>query len=110
MKTVPEAELQVETPRFLVRLRIRGTKCRLLGPDLPELKSLLGAPGMGAGLMIMELERAGKTRSRIGSLGGGGGGRPWALAWELRGGSGPPVFYGDGGTGGWGDRGGFLAM
>eukprot|EP00903_Cladosiphon_okamuranus_P016177 g14928.t1 len=57
---VPEAELQLETPRFLVRIRIRGTKCRLLGPELPELRSLLDAPGMGAGRLIMELERAGK--------------------------------------------------
>lgn len=59
-KKVPEAELELETPRFFVRIRIRGTKCRLLGPDLPELRSLLGAPGMGAGRLIMELERAGK--------------------------------------------------
>lgn len=59
-KKVPEAELQLETPRFLVRIRIRGTKCRLLGPNLPELRNLLAAPGMGAGRLIMELERAGK--------------------------------------------------
>lgn len=59
-QTVPEAELQLETPRFIIRLRIRGTKCRLLGPELPELRSLLNAPGMGAGCLVMELERAGK--------------------------------------------------
>ncbi|CAN0196038.1 unnamed protein product [Scytosiphon promiscuus] len=62
-ETVPEAELQLETPRFVVRLRIRGTQCRLLGPDLPELRSLLHAPGMGAGCLIMELERAGNYQS-----------------------------------------------
>lgn len=56
---VPEAELELETPRFTVRLRIRGTKCRLLGPDLPELRALLDSPGMGAGRLVMELERAG---------------------------------------------------
>ncbi|CAN0312049.1 unnamed protein product, partial [Hapterophycus canaliculatus] len=54
---LPEAELQLETPRFVVRLRIRGTLCRLLGPELPELKTLLNAPGMGAGCLIMELEK-----------------------------------------------------
>lgn len=58
----PEAELELETPRFVIRLRIRGTKCRLLGPDLPELKRLLNAPSMGAGRLIMELERAGKKK------------------------------------------------
>lgn len=42
-----------------------------MGPDLPELKSLLGAPGMGAGRMIMELERAGKTHEKKQVLGGG---------------------------------------
>eukprot|EP00752_Nemacystus_decipiens_P014603 g13004.t1 len=61
---VPEAELQLETPRFLVRIRIRGTKCRLLGPDLPELRGLLDASGMGAGRLIMELERAGKDENK----------------------------------------------
>ncbi|CAM9966550.1 unnamed protein product [Ectocarpus sp. 4 AP-2014] len=55
--STPEAELQLETPRFVIRLRIRGTKCRLLGPDLPELRGLLNAPSMGAGRLIMELER-----------------------------------------------------
>lgn len=59
-RSVPEAELEIETPRFVVRVRVRGTKCRLMGPDLPELKCLLEAPGMGAGCLIMELERAGK--------------------------------------------------
>lgn len=59
MPPVPEAELELETPRFFVRLRIRGTKCHLLGPDLPELRALLDAPGMGPGRLVMELERAG---------------------------------------------------
>lgn len=68
----PEAELQLETPRFLVRIRIRGTKCRLLGPDLPELRNLLEAPGMGAGCLIMELERAGKEKSVSNGRGGRG--------------------------------------
>lgn len=45
----------------MVRIRIRGTKCRLLGPDLPELESLLKQPSMGAGRLIMELERSGKN-------------------------------------------------
>ena len=58
--SVPEAELEIETPRFVVRVRIRGTKCRLIAPDIPELKRLLEAPGMGAGCLIMELEHAGK--------------------------------------------------
>lgn len=80
---VPEAELQLETPRFVVRLRIRGTQCRLLGPDLPELRSLLNAPGMGAGCLIMELERAGKNarerRQRWAQRGGGGGSLPYVV-------------------------------
>lgn len=59
LSLVPEAELVLNTPRLAVRIRIRGTKCRLLGPDLPELRHLLEAPGMGAGPLIMELERAG---------------------------------------------------
>ncbi|CAM9900780.1 unnamed protein product, partial [Laminaria digitata] len=58
-ESIPEAELEIETPRFVVRIRIRGTKCRLIAPDIPELKRLLDAPGMGAGCLIMELERAG---------------------------------------------------
>lgn len=56
---VPEAELVLETPRFALQIRIRGTKCRLLGPELPELRHLLDTNGMGAGPLIMELERAG---------------------------------------------------
>lgn len=58
---MPVAELVLETPRFVVRIRIRGTKCRLLGPDVPELRHLLGetSPELGAGHLIMELERAG---------------------------------------------------
>ncbi|CAM9309521.1 unnamed protein product [Ascophyllum nodosum] len=54
-----EADLELETPRFVVRVRIRETKCRLLGPELPELKPLLDASWMGAGRLIMEMERAG---------------------------------------------------
>ena len=59
-RPVSEADLELETPRFVVRVRIRETNCRLLGPELPELKPLLDASWMGAGCLIMEMERAGE--------------------------------------------------
>lgn len=63
-RAVPEAELELETPRFIVRIRIRGTKCRLMAPEVPELKAFLDAPGMRPGHLIMELERAGQCLAR----------------------------------------------
>lgn len=42
-----------------MRIRVRGTQCRLLEPDTPEVKHLLDKPGFRAGRLVTELERAG---------------------------------------------------
>lgn len=54
-----EVELALTSRRFTVRIRVRGTECRLLGPDVPELKHLLDKPSLGPGRLVLELEQAG---------------------------------------------------